>query len=95
MIWGQHRRLREEVAEGTLVVQSIPSGENLADFLTKVLRAPEQERQTRQVLVNVIAQVGVMPLLRRDTSGNSNCRTLSRSNSCGGMFMTSSVDQMS
>jgi hypothetical protein len=68
MIWGQHHRLREEVAEGTLVVQSIPSGENLADFLTKVLRAPEQERQTRRVLVNVeevIAQVGVMPLLRR------------------------------
>jgi hypothetical protein len=67
MIWGQHHRLREEVAEGTLVVQSIPSGENLADFLTKVLRAPEQERQTRRVLVNVeevIAQVGVMPLLR-------------------------------
>jgi hypothetical protein len=33
-----------------------------------VLRAPEQERQTRRVLVNVeevIAQVGVMPLLRR------------------------------
>ena len=39
----------------------------LADFLTKVLRAPEQERQTRRVLVNVeevIAQVGVMPLRR-------------------------------
>ena len=43
MIWGQHHRLREEVTEGTLVVQSIPSGENLADFLTKVLRAPEQK----------------------------------------------------
>ena len=79
------------------MVQSIPSGENLADFLTKVLRAPEQDRQTRRVLVNVeevIARVGVMPL-RRQTSGISNCRTLLRSNSCGGMFMTSSVDQVS
>jgi hypothetical protein len=68
--------------------------------LTKVLRAPEQERQTRQVFVNVhveevIAASGIMPLLRRYTSGNSNCRTPSRSNSCGGMFMTSSVDQVS
>jgi hypothetical protein len=77
MIWGQHHRLREEVTEGTLVVQSIPSGENLADFLTK--RGGGDR---------------AMPL-RRYTSGISNCRTLSRSNSCGGMFMTSSVDQVS
>jgi hypothetical protein len=70
MIWDQRHRLREEVAKSYLVVQSIPSEENRANLIDQVLRAPEQERQTRRVLVNVhveevIAQVGVMPLLRR------------------------------
>jgi len=63
MIWDQRHRLREEVAKSYLVVQSIPSEENRANLIDQVLRAPEQERQTRRVLVNVhveevIAQVG-------------------------------------
>jgi hypothetical protein len=66
MIWGKYHKIREQVEAGELRVVKVATGDNLADFLTKVLRAPELARQRGRVMVDVqktLEEVGVRPKL--------------------------------
>ena len=66
MIWGRYHKIREQIEAGELRVVKVATGDNLADFLTKVLRAPELARQRGRVMVDVqktIEEVGVRPKL--------------------------------
>ncbi len=51
---------------GELRVVKVATGDSLADFLTKILRAPDLERQRGRVMVDVqktFEAVGVRPKL--------------------------------
>ena len=66
MIWGRYHKIREQVQAGELRVVKVATGDNLADFLTKILRAPDLERQRGRVMVDVqktFEAVGVRPKL--------------------------------
>ena len=66
MIWGKYHKIREQVQAGELRVVKVATGDNLADFLTKILRAPDLERQRGRVMVDVqktFEAVGVRPKL--------------------------------
>ena len=66
MIWGKYHKIREQVQAGELRVVKVATGDNLADFLTKILRAPDLERQRGRVMVDVqktVEAVGVRPKL--------------------------------
>jgi hypothetical protein len=66
MIWGRYHKIREQIQAGELRVVKVATGDNLADFLTKILRAPDLERQRGRVMVDVqktFEAVGVRPKL--------------------------------
>jgi hypothetical protein len=66
MIWGKYHKIREQVEAGELRVVKVATGDNLADFLTKILRAPDLERQRGRVMVDeqkTFEAVGVRPKL--------------------------------
>ena len=66
MIWGRNHKIRDQIQAGELRVVKVATGDNLADFLTKILRAPDLERQRGRVMVDVqktFEAVGVRPKL--------------------------------
>ena len=66
MIWGRYHKIREQIQASELRVVKVATGDNLADFLTKILRAPDLERQRGRVMADVqktFEAVGVRPKL--------------------------------